>query len=1518
MDIIRSRNNPNWPQSLQSSTQHRRPISSQEINVLLTAMHFEETICFIHLGSSEADMKSDTAVILEKMEKTMSVIIRSGAGMSAPTNTKFSNVLPELAGTFPEALDFEVRPLMVLRVAGESEESQGYSEIWRSDLATLCAVIRSLGFEPDQANLFDLSRYPGEFHFPRNFSWSALPVVLPPQHKEKYPVIVPLSSEGRSRPSEQDSVRFAVPFRSWEFGSFESNIFVGVKAVIIQSRECSDDVIRAATMHFDRHAEGLMPRFVYHGPDGVREISREEVLDVRSKFAAEERFVFNHAINLSVLGGRAYYKILHEMQLPRSFAARVVPKLDFLSWEWTHPLIIQTMYLMKRIGLVSPSAGLPISNSDISAFNVSVDYHQRGYLLATRLPIFARDGDLFRLEWKGSGKYPSWSMDVGVVHDRAAFVPKDGIMPTEHHIFRCFGSLFSMGLLEVSEDSLLLSKVGVRFLEMLGPDLDDEDVLLRWRPLGKRLGSPDDIPAMDRWLNRAFRSVKRRVSSLPSTPFIENGGEDIEVNGNPGNLMVRGLVIPVLPDDLKSPEIADFVNSLKASEGSILDRDRRCGIVMSPDCLGKSREILGVWTGIPLGVFDRADIYQKRVDLFRDMTAIDENSLAARSLLPKALSERVSKAKPRTLQVGEISAPFERFVDLPSALPSDAGPIRDIVQGRVIELSELSSAPSDIRPLLEGMKRFREALKAQETDGLRVYGDLDGKFIVSFGFLCGQETEDSTNRFMRRILPRSYIKNFAQRQEQFWKVHPDFGRDARTSVEGFWSIALDGSVRPLSTPKETKADPHSPIGTEDNGIASQGVSSQDVVDINPSSPSKGDFIKASLGPAVSGDEKKKLSSEENSSDDSNPPISARHHRNRIFTQIYREEWLRAFDPSGLVRALADSPMRIAAATCVPDDHHSYLTFDHPSSSALVLLSNTKSESKHTKKGSGQKTEAEYSKELRDLVTNGNSVMFVTEKGGIPGVYDANGPVIRPTHNAFAVAARTFLRCEKALADAGLDPVVVEGGATDDLSLSEVFGEDGSLFAGGERHAIHLSAKFTAAVHRYVKRAVVDGNLRLSDFLSMAEWDNMARIRGVSSGSGPSSLAEIPGIGRVRKRLQSLRHKMAGDGSKVGVILHGPPGTGKTMLARAFARDTARHFVLGSFAEWQSSGEGHLGTTLAAMRASFEEAKNNQPALLFVDEIDSLGSRDQKQTDYMKIVVNAFLELLQGFNGRGDVVVVSATNHLAKLDPAIVRSGRLGDHVRIDLPNRSEMVEIVAWYACSHRLLGISDTDIGRLADLFLGSSPADVEAVFEEGRCLSESEGAVFDISIINRVIEAALASKNFVGDVADYFVLHEVSRFVSLHLLGKISNVTCVRSTPGFSHEGGVVFHDDTAPGMSKDKANDLLALLSGLAAATITDDGDVDVGRIAGFCINQARKVASDLVHLGLSPGNKVCFVPLSDDAAVDVAATEWLSWAHGKAVEMLKPYFESGLVPSLCRKLKQVGVLYPEDMSGFSAEQ
>ncbi|MGC9076033.1 MAG: CDC48 family AAA ATPase [Conexivisphaera sp.] len=178
----------------------------------------------------------------------------------------------------------------------------------------------------------------------------------------------------------------------------------------------------------------------------------------------------------------------------------------------------------------------------------------------------------------------------------------------------------------------------------------------------------------------------------------------------------------------------------------------------------------------------------------------------------------------------------------------------------------------------------------------------------------------------------------------------------------------------------------------------------------------------------------------------------------------------------------------------------------------------------------------------------------------------------------------------------------------------------------------------------------------------------------------------------------------------GVLLYGPPGTGKTMLAKAVANETNAHFISISGPEIMSK---FYGESEERLRQIFEEAKENAPSIIFIDEIDAIAPKREEVTgEVEKRVVAQLLALMDGLESRGKVIVIGATNRPNALDPALRRPGRFDREIEIGVPNQQGRLEILQIHTKNVPLA--PDVDLERLAAMTHGFVGADLAALVKE------------------------------------------------------------------------------------------------------------------------------------------------------------------------------------------------------------
>jgi transitional endoplasmic reticulum ATPase len=205
------------------------------------------------------------------------------------------------------------------------------------------------------------------------------------------------------------------------------------------------------------------------------------------------------------------------------------------------------------------------------------------------------------------------------------------------------------------------------------------------------------------------------------------------------------------------------------------------------------------------------------------------------------------------------------------------------------------------------------------------------------------------------------------------------------------------------------------------------------------------------------------------------------------------------------------------------------------------------------------------------------------------------------------------------------------------------------------------------------------------------------------------------IQRVREMVElPLRHpelfQRLGIEPPKGVLLHGPPGCGKTLLARAVANESEANFYSINGPEIMSK---FYGESEARLREIFQQAQQNAPSIIFVDELDAIAPKREEVTgEVERRVVAQLLALMDGLSGRGNVIVIGATNRPGALDPALRRPGRFDREIEIGVPDKKGRYEVLQIHTRGMPLA--EDVDLPKLSAMTHGYTGADLSALGRE------------------------------------------------------------------------------------------------------------------------------------------------------------------------------------------------------------
>ncbi|GAB4353427.1 MAG: hypothetical protein Kow006_18550 [Gammaproteobacteria bacterium] len=407
-----------------------------------------------------------------------------------------------------------------------------------------------------------------------------------------------------------------------------------------------------------------------------------------------------------------------------------------------------------------------------------------------------------------------------------------------------------------------------------------------------------------------------------------------------------------------------------------------------------------------------------------------------------------------------------------------------------------------------------------------------------------------------------------------------------------------------------------------------------------------------------------------------------------------------------------------------------------------------------------------------------------------------------------------------------------------------------------------------------------------------------------------SLKDLHGLGEARvlaaDLVSDLRLALAGqlDWGEVdrGLLLAGPPGTGKTSLAQAIAKDASVKFVVASATDWQASG--HLYLHLGAIRASFDEARRYPAAILFIDEIDAVGNRERlgpHGRGYQTQVINYLLELLDGFHRRNRLVVIGATNHEEGVDPALKRAGRLDRTVHVPYPTVAALEHIYAYHLRDHEAAGrlASDIDLAELAGLSFGLTGADVE-LFARGaaRRARKRRDRIRQRDLVAEILRRPRDGAHRVpidGKTLERLAVHEAGHALArLRSRGGGEEIAYVSVTPRSDGRVGFLaaLPDERVSLTREDFLEQIAITLAGRAAEEVIygPDGVSDLAGQYGpeSDLARATRLATLLVGTtGLGPQGELTWWPAlagAGDEALDRAVDAELTQAYRQVLERL----------------------------------
>ncbi len=226
---------------------------------------------------------------------------------------------------------------------------------------------------------------------------------------------------------------------------------------------------------------------------------------------------------------------------------------------------------------------------------------------------------------------------------------------------------------------------------------------------------------------------------------------------------------------------------------------------------------------------------------------------------------------------------------------------------------------------------------------------------------------------------------------------------------------------------------------------------------------------------------------------------------------------------------------------------------------------------------------------------------------------------------------------------------------------------------------------------------------------MKDLSKMARISYEDIGGLKDEVLKIREMVELPMRHPQLFEKLGIEPPK-GVLIHGSPGTGKTLLAKAVAHESEANFINIAGPELVSK---FVGESEEKLRQVFKDAEENAPSIIFMDELDAMApKRDEVMGEVERRMVSQLLTLLDGLKARGQVIVIGATNRPNAVDPALRRPGRFDREIEIGVPNRNARREILQIHTRSMPLA--EDVNLDELANITHGYTGADISSLAKE------------------------------------------------------------------------------------------------------------------------------------------------------------------------------------------------------------
>ena len=502
-----------------------------------------------------------------------------------------------------------------------------------------------------------------------------------------------------------------------------------------------------------------------------------------------------------------------------------------------------------------------------------------------------------------------------------------------------------------------------------------------------------------------------------------------------------------------------------------------------------------------------------------------------------------------------------------------------------------------------------------------------------------------------------------------------------------------------------------------------------------------------------------------------------------------------------------------------------------------------------------------------------------------------------------------------------ETTVYKTGMMPDPNLTQMLKDSGAKFSG---EIIQQTDPLLSILLNWVLPIVVF--VALGQYISKRMMNKMGGPNSMMFGMGKSNakvyvkssegikFSDVAGEDEAKENLQEVvdylhdpgKYKEIGASMPKGILLVGPPGTGKTMLAKAVAGESNVPFFSMSGSEFV---EMFVGMGASKVRDLFRQAKEKAPCIVFIDEIDAIGKKRDGQmggNDEREQTLNQLLTEMDGFEGNTGVIILAATNRPESLDPALTRPGRFDRRVPVELPDLKGREDILKVHA--KKIKVADDVDWEKIARMASGASGAELANIVNEAALRAVRDGRRFatqaDLEESIEVVIAGYQKKNAI-------LTDREKRIVACHEIGHalvaarqtnsapVQKITIIPRT-----SGALGYTMQVEEGnhylMSREELENKIATFTGGRAAEEVVFGSVTTG--ASNDIEQATKLARAMItRYGMSPDFDMVALEtvqnqyLGGDASlacsaetqteVDRQVVELVKRQHRKAIEILK---------------------------------